>query len=492
MAKDKKKSKKGDDEPVEIKPPGPLSPVKRKMLQTLLEKGNESAAKTAKGSQDYAHEMYTQCVVGDPTSLVYHQSMVANLFRKYDNNKKKVSKMAASMKSAGAQKTIKKHAAKGEWGAAAKAGCAMFKLNPWDTSILISMADLAEKCESEEVQVFYLKSAIESDTKSISVNKKCSERFERAAHYDEAIACWHRIKASKKSDKIEAEKMISALSINRTIYEGQYEEAESTRDVATEKIQAEARGETDLSRDQKLEKEIKLNPSEIANYFELAQIYQRDNRLKDAETVLTTAVDVSGGQVNVIERLEDVQLQASGDRLILAERQAAKNPSDEAKALVKKVRANLVRHEIEVFTQRVERYPSNYTFKYELGRRLKMIGKYNEAIGQFQAARDDKPHRAVANLQLGECFQHIKQHKLAMGAYEASIMAAKQKDEEGGGGEKQQETLKGALYRAGVLLTGLRELDRAEEYLTELAGKDFGYKDVSVRLDKIARLRNSK
>ena len=88
MAKDKK-SKKGDEEPIE--PPGPLSPLKRKMLQTLLEKGNESSAKTAKGSQDYAHEMYTQCVIGDPTCLLYHQSMIGNLFRKYDNNKKKAS-----------------------------------------------------------------------------------------------------------------------------------------------------------------------------------------------------------------------------------------------------------------------------------------------------------------------------------------------------------------------------------------------------------------
>ena len=487
MAKDKK-SKKADEEPPE--PPGPLSPAKRKMLQTCFETGNASAAKTAKGAQDYAHDMYTQCVSGDPTSLIYHQSMIANLFRKYENNRKKASKMAP-MKSPGAQKAIKKHARKGEWSAAAKAGCAMLKLNPWDTPTLISMADLAEQCESEEVQIFYLKSAIESDVKSISVNKKCSERFERAAHYDEAIACWHRIKASKRSDKIEADKMISALSINRTIYEGKYEEAESTRDVATEKIQAEARGESDLSRDEKLEREIKANPAEIANYFELAQIYQRDNRLKDAEEVLTTAVDVSGGQVNVIERLEDIQLQASGDRLLLAERKAEENPSDEAKTLVKKVRASLIRHEIEVFTQRVERYPSNYSIKHELGLRLKMIGKYNEAIGQFQAARDDKPHRAVANLHLGECFQHIKQHKLAMGAYEASIEAAKQRDEESGSSEKQQETLKSALYRAGVLLTGLRELDRAEGHLTELAGKDFGYKDVAERLDKIARLRNS-
>jgi hypothetical protein len=48
-----------------------------------------------------------------------------------------------------------------------------------------------------------------------------------------------------------------------------------------------------------------------------------------------------------------------------------------------------------------------------------------------------------------------------------------------------------ALYRAGVLATGLRELDRAERHLSELAGLDFGYRDVSDRLDKIAQLRNS-
>jgi hypothetical protein len=47
------------------------------------------------------------------------------------------------------------------------------------------------------------------------------------------------------------------------------------------------------------------------------------------------------------------------------------------------------------------------------------------------------------------------------------------------------------LYRAGVLATGLRELDRAERHLAELAGLDYGYRDVADRLDKIASLRDS-
>jgi tetratricopeptide (TPR) repeat protein len=85
-------------------------------------------------------------------------------------------------------------------------------------------------------------------------------------------------------------------------------------------------------------------------------------------------------------------------------------------------------------------------------------------------------------LELGECFQRIEQYKLALSHYEQAIEACDPAD---------VETMKLGLYRAGVLATGLRELDRAEKRLQELAGMDFGYRDVSDRLDKIARLRDS-
>jgi tetratricopeptide (TPR) repeat protein len=85
-------------------------------------------------------------------------------------------------------------------------------------------------------------------------------------------------------------------------------------------------------------------------------------------------------------------------------------------------------------------------------------------------------------VELGECFQKIEQYKLALSHYEQALEAS----EPGDG-----DTRKLALYRAGVLATGLRELDRAERHLAELAGLDFGYRDVSDRLDKVARLRDS-
>ena len=103
----------------------------------------------------------------------------------------------------------------------------------------------------------------------------------------------------------------------------------------------------------------------------------------------------------------------------------------------------------------------------------------NEA---FQAARGVAKHRALVQLHLGESFQHIHQFKLALGSYEAAIAESD---------TMQPDTLKLALYRAGVLAADLNDVPKAEKHLTSLAAIDFGYRDVAERLDKLASLRDS-
>jgi hypothetical protein len=56
--------------------------------------------------------------------------------------------------------------------------------------------------------------------------------------------------------------------------------------------------------------------------------------------------------------------------------------------------------------------------------------------------------------------------------------------------DKDLDVLKKGLYRAGKLATGLKDYKAAEAYLTELAGLDFGYRDVAERLDKLSKIRN--
>ena len=52
--------------------------------------------------------------------------------------------------------------------------------------------------------------------------------------------------------------------------------------------------------------------------------------------------------------------------------------------------------------------------------------------------------------------------------------------------DREPDLRKRALYRAGVLASGLEDPDNAKKYLSMLAGIDFGYRDVAQRLDKLA------
>ena len=124
----------------------------------------------------------------------------------------------------------------------------------------------------------------------------------------------------------------------------------------------------------------------------------------------------------------------------------------------------------------MSRYPDNLTWKYELALRLKSAGKHPDAIRYFQEALKDVRRKGAISLELGECFQGIKQYQLAMQNYEAALESLS---------DRELELRKRALYRAGVLAAGLKDFDAAQKHLSTVAGLDFGYRDVAQRLDKL-------
>ncbi len=175
-------------------------------------------------------------------------------------------------------------------------------------------------------------------------------------------------------------------------------------------------------------------------------------------------------------------------QLQLAERRNESEKTPEAAELLKKMKGELNRVELEIYRRRSDMNPTNMALKFELGLRLKRVGKYQEAIQLLQQARADGKRKAQVHLELGECFQALKQYPLAMSNFEAAIEAFADRD-------LDQKKL--ALYRAGKLALFLAmsdaakySLDPAEKHLTDLASLEFGYKDVPALLDKIAKMRN--
>ena len=196
----------------------PISPGTRRRLQQCFEHGNRNLVK---GDHDYANDMFTQCVTGDPGNQIYAQTFLGNLQKKYNNNKK--GSKLASLKGAGTKASIKKAAGKKDWPGVIKSGCDMLALNPWDATALCAMADACRHLGHDECELFYLKSSLTANPKDPELNKRSAQALARQGDFDQAIACWHRVEVARPNDE-EAKREISNLTVERTIHSAGYEE----------------------------------------------------------------------------------------------------------------------------------------------------------------------------------------------------------------------------------------------------------------------------
>ena len=462
------------DKPDDKPPRQPMSPAKRKRLQQMFEHGSRSAAK---GDFKYATEMFTQCVLEDPGNLTYVASFIGNLQKQYNNNKKG-SKMA-SLQGMHIKGSIKKASMQKDWNAVIASGLEMLKLNPWDAGALSAMANACQQLEFDDCQLAYLRAALSVDINDLELNRLAGRALARMGKYDEAILAWNRVQKVKHDDE-EARKAIGDLAVEKTITKGGYEDAESSKQARADKAGGTGPG-LRLTPEQNLEKQIAKDPANVSLYLQLAELYASKEGFQQAEETLQKALSISGGEVNVRERLEDMQLRRQKLQLDIARKKRNEQKSPEAVELYNKMKAELNNVEIQVYRSRCERYPANLSLKYELGLRLQRAKMFKEAIQSLQAARTDPQRKGLVLLAMGECFHEIKQDQLAVARFEEAIQEIADKDE---------DAKKWALYCAGRLLLAMKEFDRADKYLSELAGRDFGYKDVAECLDKLRKLRD--
>ena len=277
----------------------PISPAKRKRLQMAFQHGAKSSSE---GNFDYATEMFTQCVKGDPGNAIYVQNFLGNLQKKYNNNKK--GSRMAGIKGAGAKGKIKKAALQKQWDAVITDGLGMLQLNPWDTNTLMALAQACDHLEHDEAQLVYLKMAMDANLKDPDINKMTALALAQQGRFDEAIVCWNRVLQAKPGDE-EANRAIGDLTVEKTIHKGGYEDAESSKEVRAEDEQPVNPGLV-RTPEQQLEKAIEKEPEEVSNYVELANLHIKARRNDEAEKVLTEAMNVAGGDLSIREQLEDL------------------------------------------------------------------------------------------------------------------------------------------------------------------------------------------
>jgi len=440
-----------------------LSQADRSRLLQCYRTGKQNSA-----NHQYAIDMFAVCVAGDPGNVVFLHEFLQALRRKYGVKKGGGLK---SLLSSGGRAAMKRSAAAANWQEVIKQGVDILKSNPADHHCLLAMAEACGNLMMVDCQAVYLRYALDAAPTDTEVNKQCANFAAGQGNFDQAIECWRRIGRNKGMAE-EAEKAIAQLSVDKTISAGKGLTGRGGGDQPAAASGPAPQG----NRIDELKRAIKENPADIESYLELADLLERDATVAEAEKVLALALDASGNDLKVREHIEDRQLRWARSQVVVAEQRLEADNTPANKETLDKLRRAQLRQEIEVYAARCRRYPENLTWKYELAMRLKAAGKPQEAIKSFQEALKDARRKGAISLELGECFQSIKQYPLAMQNYEAAIEAL---------GDRELDLRKRALYRAGVLAAALKDRDTAQKHLSAVAGLDFGYRDVAERLDKL-------
>ncbi len=453
--------------------------ARRRRLQKCFAHASKQAAAN---NFDYATELFSQCALGDKNNSAYWQSFFGNLRKKYNNNKKGVK--FAAVRTGKQRAAVKTCRLQKNWDGIFRHGLEVLKLDPWDVSTLMAMAAAGEALELDEVPLIFLHSALEVARKDPDVNRAAGYALRARQQFDQATACWLRVLEVKKDDD-EANRQIGELATEKVIHVGGYDEAESSRDVQTAEETDQTKQEAarhDPTPEQKLEKAIRSDPSEMDPYRELAEFLCQKEKYEKAIKVLSKAYEVSGKDADIRERLEDVQLRSLRKKLRELEAEHKKTGSDETKQEWTNVRKQFDLTSLDRAKHLAEHYPNNLGYEFQLGDAYRRIGQYKEAIEHYQKARNDPRRKGECLLRLGQCFYHIKQIRLAETNLDAALAEIS---------GQEPELLKEALYRAGKLAMEMNHLEKADQHLTNLAGMDFGYKDVSALLDKINELREN-
>ncbi|MEX1042089.1 MAG: tetratricopeptide repeat protein [Pirellulaceae bacterium] len=462
-----------------------ISPAKRKQLQQLYDRAQQ-LMKQPKYDHDYVHTLLSGACKLDPANVVFADTMMTNLERKF--NGKKPSSLFGGF--GGGGRAVKKLAAAGKWSETLSQGMDQLLSNPWDTTTLLAMVEACEACRYNEAGLRYMKNATDGSPGDLEVLRTCAGYLGRVGQFDQAIAVWHYIEDKSRGDD-EANRMISQLTLDRERQAQGLATVTNRIDpkktplrpkpASTTPTEEKPRRQIELNERQRLKNLIEQNQYNLENYLQLADAWCQVQNFNEAENTLKQAHDTIGTSFELTQKREEVQIARARHRLLVAEGQAKEKPSESADRLRESLRDDLNRIELDIYSQRVERRPDDFPLKYELGLRLKRAGNLPEAIQEFDAvAAGDEKLAAAAYLGKGECLQANRRYEPALEAYKEALTRYK---------TLSSDRVKQLLYRAGVLAAALKQTPLALQYLGQLAKLDPSYKDVGPRLDKLKQMR---
>ncbi len=329
--------------------------AKRKAASDCYRKGNEALEK---GNWDYALDMFCTCASLVPDNVMYRQLARGTAYKKYDNNKSGAGALAKS-KLIGLRGKIKKARASQDWNEVDRRAEEGLKINPWDAQLNADLGQASAEREFLDIAKFAYTCARNSEPDNKDLNWKLAELLEQRSEFTEAAKVWQHICKLDPNDG-DARSRVNGALFKETTAHGGYENAENTRDVSVhiKNVLGNKGGPADapgMSVEKDMQHAIRKEPEKVEHYLKLGHHYRQNKKLDEARETLQKALEISGGDPNVQEQIEDIELDQMRKNLQLAKERLAEHRDDESlKERVRELDLESAKRELQVYSKRIE------------------------------------------------------------------------------------------------------------------------------------------
>lgn len=293
---------------------------------------------------------------------------------------------------------------------------------------------------------------------------------------------------------------VKMLAAKATMAKGGYEKTgqeggfrQNIRDSSKQKTldEADRISKTEDMKDRVIataEQELALRPDDIPTIEKLLKFLMERGKPADEERAhgLAMATFEKTKIFRFRQFAGNVRTRQARRKVSEAKRMLDAAPGEELlKSIFETESRSLIELEVEELKLCVENYPTELSWKYELGKRFFELGRYEDAIGQFQEAQSDPRVRGRVLHMLGLSFlkcelldESIETFRRALEV--PDLLPDDQRD--------VRYDLCCALQSSGEVHRNLAAAEEAEKIASQILIQAIGYKDIKARRETLKKL----
>jgi len=460
-----------------------MEEVALKDLDTRLQKQIENARKAVDKNPSYAVDILSNILSRNPACLdarkILRQAQQHATKGKTKGLGGFLSKVTSIPFSMGSESKIKKDPQK-----AMESAEQMLNSNPENVAGHKILGSAAEELELYSTAVFAYDAVRKLEPSNTENIKALMTVYIKTGQSEEAIRIGDAAyRANPADDEVQA--LIKKASVEQTMEKGRWEEDKSFRDKLkdegeSQKLEQAGRAKTGESGLRSLIEEAKKGvaetPENMNFYREIASNYRKLGEYDNALEWVGKARQLEAGRADVnLERLVGTLNREKMQKAIaVVEESLEANPEDSAaKTELDKLRAEERIFRLGQCEDLVQRYPNEYSYRFELGELYFEDGKTDQAIKELQMAQRSPKVRVSALILLGKAYLAKGFHDLA-----AEQLTTAKSEIPGMTDQK-----KDVLYELGSAYEQQGDMDQAMVEFKALYGADISYRDVAQKID---------